>query len=84
MRLIVLSLFAIAVAACQRPPHPYPPEARAGFDNFCKYEARKCDCAWDKITRAMTFEEYVAAIDDFESRGVMDRRIVMASVDCAR
>lgn len=74
----------LGVASCGAPPHPYPPETRAAFAKICQYEPRKCDCAWDKITRAMTYEDYVAALDDFESRGVMDRRIVMASVECAR
>lgn len=81
---LALGVAALASGACQqeRAPNPYPTKARADFDTMCRFGREPCQCAWDKITRAMTYEEYREALDAFETRGVMDPRIVRASVDC--
>lgn len=74
------------IAACQPAPpaHPYPAAAEAEFKTvICRKGADKCDCAWDEITRSMPHEEYLTAIKTMKERGIMDRRIVAASLACS-
>lgn len=81
--LAIILTAVLAITACQQAaPNPFPEATRAEFYKICRREAPKCDCAWDTITRSMTADEYNAALKSFEKTGVMDRRIVRASVDC--
>jgi hypothetical protein len=79
----LFALSALIIAACQAAPaHPYPDEAREAFFAMCRMGEEPCDCAWTKITRAMTHAEYQQALDTMEAKGVMDPRVVQASLQC--
>jgi hypothetical protein len=87
--LMVATAFTVCLAplaSCQPAPepNPFPLSARAEFETMCRFGREKCACAWDAITRTMTYPEYKTALTDFEARGVMDTRIVRASTDCGR
>ncbi len=69
------------LAACGAPaPNPYPEAARADFP--CTADAELCACTWDKIIRAMTNEEYQAAVSRFRETGRMDPRVTRARTQC--
>jgi hypothetical protein len=79
----LLALSALLIAACQpATPHPYPDEAREAFFAMCRMGDEACDCAWGQITVAMTHAEYQQALDTMEAKGVMDPRVVQASIQC--
>lgn len=80
--LAALSLVA-ALAACGEPaPNPYPPEARAHFESTCPPASAACACTWDKITRAMKYEDYEAALTRMREEGLMDPRVTRARTQC--
>lgn len=84
MRHIVLALCGMALlAGCgERAPNPYPASAQARFEVSCPSESAVCVCTWDKITRAMTFEEYESALAQFRETGQMETRITRARTQC--
>jgi hypothetical protein len=69
-------------SACEPAANPYPENTRADFMALCRMGAEPCDCAWDKITKAMTHDDYQNALKTLETRGTMDPRIVSASLAC--
>ncbi len=82
---MIRGLFLLAfLAACGGPPvaQEYPAEARARFAEGCPTGDPKCDCAWDMLTRTMTFEEYEAAMDRYSAEGLMDPRLTAARLEC--
>jgi hypothetical protein len=80
--LIALGLAAVLAACGESAPNPYPEAARARFEVSCPSDSAVCVCTWDRITRAVTYEEYEAALADFRERGVMDTRITRARTKC--
>lgn len=84
MRRIVLAFCAAALmVGCGQPaPNPYPESAQARFEVSCPSESEVCVCTWDKITRAMPYEEYEAALERFRETGSMDTRITRARTQC--
>lgn len=85
MRLELVVLAALALAACgggPKEPHPYPPAAQAQFYANCPADNPQCVCTWDAITRAVTHEEYEAALARFREQGLMDPRITRARTGC--
>jgi len=73
----------LALAGCgEKPPHPYPAAAETQFHASCPASDPVCVCTWDQITRAMTYEDYQAALDTFRSDGIMDPRLTRARTHC--
>jgi hypothetical protein len=80
--LIALS-WAMLLAACgQGAPNDYPAQARAQFESSCPRTSAVCTCTWDKITRAMTYEQYQAALARYQREGLMDPRVTHARTVC--
>lgn len=75
-------LAILALAACERAPNPYPERAAAAFHRTCPVSDPVCACTWDRITRAMTAEDYERALARFRSEGLMDPRITQARTAC--
>ncbi len=74
---------AVALTACgQSAPNPYPEAARTRFEASCPPDSAVCVCTWDKITRAMTYEEYEAALARFRETGNMEPRVTRARTQC--
>lgn len=73
---------AILSACGQSAPNPYPEEARTRFEASCPPESAVCVCTWDKLTRAMTYEEYEAALARFRETGNMEPRVTRARTKC--
>jgi hypothetical protein len=74
---------AIVLTACGQPaPNPYPAEAQSQFEASCPPSSKVCACTWDQITRAMKYEDYQAALERYNSRGLMDPRITHARTVC--
>lgn len=74
---------AAVLAACgQSAPNPYPEEARARFEASCPPESAVCACTWDRLTRAMTYEEYEAALARFRETGNMEPKVTRARTTC--
>lgn len=84
MRRIVLAFCAAALlVSCGEPAaNPYPESAQARFEVSCPSQSEVCVCTWDKITRAMPYEEYEAALERFRETGSMDTRITRARTQC--
>jgi type IV pilus biogenesis protein CpaD/CtpE len=83
MRLVYALAVAALLAACeQREPNPFPDDARARFEMSCPPASEVCVCAWDKIIRAMPYEDYEAALSRFRATGSMDTRITKARTEC--
>lgn len=84
MRRIWIALCAVVVVAgCgEAAPHVYPDSARERFDMSCPPEGAACACTWDKITRAMPYEEYEDALARFRETGMMDPRVTRARTQC--
>ncbi len=85
MRLLLLALLApllTLLAACQPEPHEFPARSAAAFHRTCPEGDPVCDCTWDKITRAMTSEDYNAALARFRREGLMDPRLTHARTEC--
>ncbi|HCK83057.1 MAG TPA: hypothetical protein DHW63_00585 [Hyphomonadaceae bacterium] len=84
MRLgLIIVLGSIALAACgQGAPNAYPQEARTHFESTCPPESEVCVCTWERITRAMPYEEYEAALARMRERGLMDPRVTRARGWC--
>lgn len=79
----LIALAALGLAGCgEAAPNPYPESARAQFDSSCPAESAVCRCTWDKLTRALTYEEYQAAIARFRVSGAMDTRVTRARTQC--
>lgn len=77
---------AAALAACgsePAEPNPYPASARAHFERSCPPASQVCTCTWDGITRAVTYEEYEAALARFRETGSMDPRLTRVRTKCA-
>lgn len=80
---LLIVLVALALAACgERAPNPYPAEAKAHFDTTCPPESEVCACTWERVTRAMTYEEYQAALARMREQGLMDPRVTRARGWC--
>jgi predicted small lipoprotein YifL len=83
MRGAIVFAAALALSGCgEKPAHEYPPDARATFAEGCPVGDPKCDCMWDKITRAMTYEEYEAAMTRFTTQGLMDPKLSNVRLEC--
>jgi hypothetical protein len=63
-------------------PYDYPAQAQAEFHAQCPADNPVCTCTWDKITRALPYEDYEAAMATFRAQGTMDTRVTRASVQC--
>ena len=82
-RIVLASCAAAWLAGCAQPAaNPYPESAQTRFEASCPSESEVCVCTWDKITRAMTFEEYEAALEQFRETGQMETRITRARTQC--
>ncbi len=76
-------LASVVTAACAASePNPYPASAQAEYNRTCPAEDAVCACTWDKITRAMTYEQYDAAVERFRVEGLMDPAITRARGAC--
>jgi hypothetical protein len=73
---------ALLGACGQSAPNVYPAEARARFEMSCPADNEVCVCTWDKITRALSYEEYEAALERFRVQGSMDPRVTRARTQC--
>ena len=74
---------AMVLAACAEPaPNPYPEVARASFDQSCPPESAVCACTWDQITRALSYDEYEAALSRFRETGQMEPKVTRARTQC--
>jgi hypothetical protein len=83
MRLAPIILVGALLAACgESAPNPYPAEAKPRFEQSCPPESEVCTCTWDKITRAMTYEDYEAALARFRETGSMAPAITHARTVC--
>lgn len=84
MRLVAAVLLALTIGACQRAqePNPYPEESKAAFNRDCPAGDPVCDCTWDGITRAMTHEEWNAAIERALREGLLDPELSRISTEC--
>ncbi|MBI1250472.1 MAG: hypothetical protein GC189_03260 [Alphaproteobacteria bacterium] len=73
----------LALAACSgHAAHAYPEAERTAFAQSCSGSEEFCACAWDGLTRAMTVDEYHAALTRFQDTGLMDPRIVRVRAQC--
>ncbi|MEJ0060705.1 MAG: hypothetical protein WDM79_14510 [Terricaulis sp.] len=82
-RAFTVLLMGFALAACgEAAPNEFPAQAQAEFHSQCPADNPVCTCTWDRITRAVTYEEYEAAMATFRAEGTMDTRITHASVKC--
>lgn len=76
-------LTSLALAACGAgEAHPYPSAAQAAFNASCPPAEAVCACTWDEITRAMSYEDYEAALERFRAEGLMDPKITRARTAC--
>lgn len=83
MRAILTLVAGLLLVACgAKPANDYPAAARAAFARSCPTGEPKCDCAWDKITRTMTYPEYEAAMKRFGTEGLMDPHFTAARTEC--
>jgi hypothetical protein len=74
---------ALVLWGCgERAPNPYPADAQARFEVSCPSDSAVCVCTWDKITRAMPYEEYESALQRFRETGLMDPRVTRARTQC--
>jgi hypothetical protein len=48
----------------------------------CPSESVVCVCTWEEITRAMTYEEYEAALVRFRETGNMEPKVTRARTTC--
>jgi hypothetical protein len=82
-RAVIALLMGCGLIACgPAAPHEYPAQALAEFHAQCPADNPVCTCTWDAITRALPYEEYLAAMATFQERGTMDTRITRASTHC--
>jgi hypothetical protein len=71
------------LAACgEAEPHPYPAAAQTRFEASCPSTSAVCRCTWERITVAVTHEEYEAAMARFRAEGLMDPRLTRARTQC--
>lgn len=78
-----LILCVLVLAACgQGAANPYPAEAKAQFEQSCPPASEVCTCTWDRVTHAMSYEEYQAAIERMRREGLMDPRVTHARTYC--
>jgi hypothetical protein len=82
MRIVWIAAIALLGSCGEHAPNLYPAEARAHFDSTCPPASAACACTWDKITRALTYEEYEAALTRMREHGNMDPRITRARTHC--
>ncbi|MES1200135.1 MAG: hypothetical protein ABUS57_01645 [Pseudomonadota bacterium] len=82
MRVLLAALALFSLSACQAAPHDFPASAKAEFNRGCPSSDSVCECTWDELTRAMTYEDYQAAVDRFRREGLMDPRITRARTHC--
>jgi hypothetical protein len=78
----VLSIAMLLAACGEHAANPYPDVALAHFSASCPPASQVCVCTWDKITRAMTYAEYEAALARFRETGRMDPRVTRARTAC--
>lgn len=84
MRWALAALMGVTMlAACgAREPNVFPQSARMRFNMSCPPENAACVCTWERITRAVTYEEYEAALTRFRETGLMDTRLTRAKTQC--
>lgn len=86
MRLTIAPFLLAAMMALpgcgQSAAHEFPASARARFEQSCPAGDPVCECTWDHVTRAMTHEEYEAALERYNSEGLMDPRVTRARTYC--
>ncbi|HWA01778.1 MAG TPA: hypothetical protein VG841_15830 [Caulobacterales bacterium] len=83
MRAVLVAIgAALALSGCQAPPHDFPASAKAQFNRTCPANDSVCECTWDQITRAITYEQYEAALTRFRREGLMDPHITHARTYC--
>ena len=76
-------LAAVLLSSCGEPaPNPYPEAARARFEASCPSDSAVCTCTWDAVTRALTYEEYEAALQRFRETGLIEPAITRARTKC--
>lgn len=80
-RLVVIGTLALAACGSAQ-PNAYPAEAKAEFDASCPPESEVCACTWNRVTRALTYEEYEAALERMRREGLMDPRVTHARTWC--
>lgn len=74
---------ALLLAACGGDaPNAYPAAAKARFEASCPPESAVCACTWENITRALTYEDYEAALARFRDTGLMEPEITRARTRC--
>ncbi|NWG52338.1 MAG: hypothetical protein HXY28_01320 [Hydrogenophilaceae bacterium] len=82
-RFALAGLAVLAACGGERPaPNPYPAQAKATFNEGCPAGDPVCDCTWDNITRAMTYEDYREAMRTSLRDGLLDPRLAQASAAC--
>ena len=83
MRLALIALCSAMLGSCgEHAAYAYPEAAHNRFEVSCPSSSDVCVCTWDKITRAMEYEDYEAAIDRFRETGAMDPRVTRARTQC--
>jgi len=84
MRLSLIAIVAASLlASCGQPAaNPYPESARAHFEASCPSDSPVCTCTWDRLTRALTYEEYEAALERFRETGLMEPKVTRARTQC--
>lgn len=76
-------LIAAALIGCgEAEPNPFPAEARAEFERSCPPASAVCSCTWEEITRAVTYEEYEAALTRFRETGLMEPKLTRVRTEC--
>jgi hypothetical protein len=79
-------LIAAALVGCgggePAEPNPYPTSARVEFERSCPPTSAVCTCAWEEITRTVTYEEYQAAMAHFRETGLMEPKLTRARTKC--
>jgi hypothetical protein len=80
---LVLGAALLALSGCgQSAAFEYPETARDSFASTCPTGDRQCDCAWEQITKTMSYEQYEAALTRFREEGLMEPQLVRAREAC--
>jgi hypothetical protein len=80
------ALAAVAVLACvacaREVPPPFPPEVESRFAATCPLSDPRCACTYEEVRRVMDAASFTAALDRFETRGLMEPKLVQARETC--
>lgn len=84
MRPLFAVLLACAITACaaEAQPNPFPETAKQEFLEQCRGGEAFCACSWDGITRAMTAEEWDAALVALDETGHPHPQMIIVSSRC--